>query len=141
MPAHPEEDPNVLREAQRREREREEIENAERKARREAIRAALRRKIDEPNASPALDPEPELLDVDKEEIDYAIAWLQEKWGEQRACPYCGNTQWAVGPPVQFAISTEPGISPPLFSSSCTNCGNTVLVNVMYEGLRLDPEEE
>jgi DNA-directed RNA polymerase subunit RPC12/RpoP len=80
------------------------------------------------------------LPEEKAQVDAAIAWLEEKWGEERECPYCGNSQWAIGPPVQLSISSDPGITPPLFSASCTNCGNTVLITVMYEGIDLEGEE-
>lgn len=46
------------------------------------------------------------------------AWVREKWGEGRACPYCGGREWAVGSsPLGGAVS-------------CKNCGVVALIGVL-----------
>jgi len=69
-------------------------------------------------------------------IEAAISWLGERWGPEKACPYCGNTGWSVGTP--FEVSLEGGNSlSPHFPVMCDNCGNTVFINAILAGLLPD----
>jgi len=50
-------------------------------------------------------------------------WLVERWGEQHACPICGNVEWTLS-------GVAPAIRPTGFLSfhaTCDYCGNTVHV--------------
>ncbi|MFL5896064.1 MAG: hypothetical protein ACJ76Z_13260 [Thermoleophilaceae bacterium] len=74
-------------------------------------------------------------------IDRAIAWLEERWGENRPCPYCANDSWDVQGAVELRPapgfpqwSGDPEGFFPAFQVICTNCGHTALVNVMAAGL-------
>ncbi len=70
-----------------------------------------------------------------EEMLRGANWLEEKWGANRPCPYCGNPSWEVGIPVEIIVGARAGSSArpmaPLYPITCTNCGNTVLVRA-YE---------
>ena len=65
----------------------------------------------------------------------AIAHLQTKWGA-RACPMCGQGPWKVQDSTfQLTEYNEPGMvigGPviPVVPVTCSNCGNTVLVNAI-----------
>lgn len=60
-----------------------------------------------------------------------VEWLESRWGRHANCPYCGINEWYVGPPMQFAHGgpQEPSLhyAPEMFTVSCRNCGNTVLI--------------
>jgi predicted RNA-binding Zn-ribbon protein involved in translation (DUF1610 family) len=56
-----------------------------------------------------------------------LAWIREKWGEQRPCPYCGEARWDVGPPVVLGAS-------PAVPVVCGNCGNTLLIDAGVMGV-------
>jgi len=71
-------------------------------------------------------------------IQAAIDWLAEKWGPSRQCPYCGNDEWTVSVPVNLLLESRETL-PPHFTSTCTNCGNTVFINAIQAGLFPDPE--
>lgn len=64
----------------------------------------------------------------------AVTWIREKWGEDKQCPYCGKTDWAVGPPTRFLhrfMFSKPEalrLSPDMFTVSCRNCGNTAFIS-------------
>lgn len=57
----------------------------------------------------------------------AIAWLEQKWGADHPCPYCGSIHWSVGTPLDDFLFSDRHISS-TFDVSCDNCGNTVQVN-------------
>lgn len=67
----------------------------------------------------------------------AISWLEERWGGQRPCPYCGNTEWTVGRPFTAALIGGDALTPH-FPVTCHRCGNTALINAAWAGLI--PEE-
>jgi hypothetical protein len=76
-----------------------------------------------------------------EQVMRGIRWLQRKWGPQCPCPYCGNTEWAVGVPIDVFRqgNLEEGQAYGRLLSAahpvvCTNCGNTVLVSQSYAEL-------
>jgi hypothetical protein len=67
-----------------------------------------------------------------------IQHLQKKWGN-RACPMCQVAQWNVEPQpyqlMQFHAGSLVVGGPivPVFPVTCTNCGNTLLVNAIVSG--------
>jgi DNA-directed RNA polymerase subunit RPC12/RpoP len=68
-----------------------------------------------------------------DQIIQGIDWLEQKWGPNRACPYCGNQEWTIGVPVEFLTEAVPPRRfarklTPVYPVTCTNCGNTVLIN-------------
>ena len=73
-------------------------------------------------------------------VDAAIAWLEEKWGLDRRCPYCDVLDWGVNSPLDDYLWEEGPISAH-FEVTCANCGHTVFVNAFKSGLLpSDPEE-
>ncbi len=72
-----------------------------------------------------------------------ISFLSEKWGN-RDCPMCGKGPWEVQDKA-FQLSefhqgnlVIGGPLIPVIPVTCTNCGNTVLVNAIISGA-IDPE--
>lgn len=72
--------------------------------------------------------------------DAAIAWLEEKWGTQRQCPYCDANDWTVGTPLDDILDEGDGKVSPYFTVTCDNCGNTVNVNAVMAGVLPTGEE-
>ncbi len=62
----------------------------------------------------------------------AIDWLEQKWGD-RSCPYCGETAWQVGTPLQLQLFPDEVMSP-AFPVMCGNCGHTTFVNAVLAGI-------
>jgi hypothetical protein len=75
------------------------------------------------------DPDADPGGSDRAEL--AISWLKEKWGDEKACPYCGGTDWGVTGPFKLLRNTIKG-GPSGFEASfqaiCRGCGNTVIVD-------------
>jgi len=65
----------------------------------------------------------------------AIRWLEEKWGQGKTCPYCDANDWGVMGARRLLI--ESGQTEPLFAVACRNCGNTVLIESRFAGLRVE----
>lgn len=83
------------------------------------------------------------LQRDRAETDYveqAVAWLVEKWGEGKACPYCGVAHWNVGPPVDIP-GWQGAVSQWFMPVSCANCAQTTFINVVDAGLDPFGEDE
>lgn len=55
---------------------------------------------------------------DDEVFDVAIEWLESKWGHEKACPYCGTSEWAVGNRLPFDVITV----------TCVNCASIVMID-------------
>lgn len=72
-------------------------------------------------------------------VDAAIAWLEEKWGVGRQCPYCGTSEWDVRSPLDDFLSEQGPISAH-FEVSCKNCGNTALIDAFKAGLLPEAHE-
>jgi hypothetical protein len=66
-------------------------------------------------------------------VGAAIAWMREKWGDERPCPYCGGPTWEVGTPFELSRPSGEALSL-VFPVVCANCGNTALVNASRAGL-------
>jgi hypothetical protein len=66
-------------------------------------------------------------------LDGAIAWVRQKWGEQRPCPYCGDSTWEVGMPFEFTRGSSDAVAL-AFPVIRSNCGNTALINTGRAGL-------
>lgn len=60
-----------------------------------------------------------------------IAWLTEKWGDGRKCPYCDGAKWDVARRV--AVRVE-GAVLPLVPVVCANCAHTVFLSTQVMGL-------
>lgn len=67
-------------------------------------------------------------------IERATAWLVEKWGNERECPYCGNPTWGVGGRLIEARQWSDAGVIPMLQVTCTNCGHTVSVDAAVAGL-------
>jgi hypothetical protein len=70
----------------------------------------------------------------------SVQWLEEKWGPERTCPYCGALDWVVSRPFNLLLESREALAPH-FSVACTNCGNTVLVNAVVAGLVPTPADD
>ena len=75
----------------------------------------------------------------KVDIDKAIAWIDEHWIGQKACPICENTGWFVGDVAGEMREMRPnnlisGPRYPLIVISCSTCGYTLLFNAIVGGL-------
>jgi hypothetical protein len=72
--------------------------------------------------------------------DRAVAWLVEKWGNARECPYCGNPNWNIGGKlIEARPWGEDGVVP-MLQVTCTNCAHTVSVDASVAGLVEDSEQ-
>lgn len=66
--------------------------------------------------------------------------IQEKWGEHRACPMCGERKWTVdGSVYRLAAMTRDSshnhsVVQPLATVRCTNCSNVVLIHLTKSGI-------
>jgi hypothetical protein len=60
------------------------------------------------------------------------AFLKEKWGDNRKCPYCDGTEWNVtstcGSLDELLPNNQRGKFMPLVPIICVKCGNTVLIH-------------
>jgi hypothetical protein len=78
-----------------------------------------------------------MVEGHKSQAEKAVAWLNEKWGNHRACPYCTNDVWQVDSTlvrIQPIHSRVAGLAYVAFMVICDNCGHTVLVNAVAAGL-------
>lgn len=66
--------------------------------------------------------------------DQVITHLQEKWGEEKACPYCDANDWQVGKLIWFDAAD--GSEYPAVPVLCANCANTTFVNPLAAGFDL-----
>jgi len=78
--------------------------------------------------------------------DEFIGWLQDKWGD-RKCPLCGAQKWNVSDTVfelrefhQGDIIVGGAPIAPVIPVTCSNCGNTVLVNAILSKA-IDPKRK
>ena len=68
-----------------------------------------------------------------------IALLQEKW-KGRNCPLCGEGNWEVQEkPFELrefhgGAMVFGGVIIPVIPITCSNCGNTILVNAIKAGV-------
>lgn len=69
-------------------------------------------------------------------------WLTAKWSAKKQCPMCGHVAWSAGPtPTLLPRGANDsgdmviGGGYPCVVVTCTNCGNTVLVNAIVAGVR------
>jgi len=75
------------------------------------------------------------MNLTQEQVKGIIGWLESHWGPDKKCPYCDNTKWLVSDKL-FELSQLRGQFPteivrmPVATVTCTNCGNTVLVNTV-----------
>lgn len=77
--------------------------------------------------------------IPKEDIQKAIAWIDEHWKGQKTCPLCANTRWGVADlvgEVQMTTLTGDltGQAYPLVIVTCQTCGYTLLLNALVIGL-------
>ena len=78
----------------------------------------------------------------EEEQTRILARIKERAPHLETCPVCGNHTWQVQdnyvliPVPQEAGGTTPGGSGlPCIPILCSNCGNTLLLNLIILGLR------
>jgi hypothetical protein len=114
--------------------------------RRSSLQAALRRvhalESQHVHAPETADPQEMAQAIDHLHalfIEAAVGWVEQKWGPNRECPYCGSAEWTVSRPFNLLLESRETLSPH-FSVVCTNCGNTVLINALLAGLFPDPNE-
>ena len=77
--------------------------------------------------------------VAQEDIQKAIAWIDEHWTGQKACPICQGDSWGVSSmvgEVHLANPDEGRIdrSYPLVILTCQTCGYALLFNAVVVGL-------
>lgn len=75
------------------------------------------------------------MDLEEALVAAAIAWLSEQWGTHKPCPYCGNAEWTVGLPIKWAGPA------PVFTVTCNQCANTVLINAVAAGVLEEDDVE
>jgi hypothetical protein len=66
----------------------------------------------------------------------SLRWLMFKWGEHgRApfCPYCGERNWAIQPPLEFVTKENP-LPSAVFPVICGECGHTTFVTAWVPDL-------
>jgi hypothetical protein len=85
-----------------------------------------------------------LPDLRQEWIDLAVSWLQEKWGDDKGCPMCGNPKWTVShvgaiPEWVPNVGLSFRVGYPVVPVSCTNCGFVALINAIAAGIFPDTE--
>lgn len=73
------------------------------------------------------------------DADKLVAHLKEKWGS-RPCPMCNVNKWNVSGDIydlrKHADANSivvGGPVVPVFPITCTNCGNTILINAVAAG--------
>lgn len=78
----------------------------------------------------------------KEELERIMAALKEKVPKPENCPICGNEDWNVGDNLVAVVLQEDakqlkltGSILPCIPVTCSNCGNTHLLNLIILGLR------
>ena len=71
----------------------------------------------------------------------AIAWLERKWDNDKRCPVCGSSKWAVGPHMVSMAAVDNGnnislggLSYPLVMVVSDQCGYTFLMNAVVMGV-------
>jgi hypothetical protein len=67
-------------------------------------------------------------------METAIAWLEDKWGRDRACPYCGNDTWAINHYLIASENWATGSVQPRFIVTCTNCAQVVHIDAEKAGV-------
>ena len=77
--------------------------------------------------------------VAQEDIQKAIAWIDEHWTGQKACPICQGDSWGVSSmvgEVHLANPDEGRVdrSYPLVILTCQTCGYALLFNAVVVGL-------
>ena len=76
------------------------------------------------------------------DINQLIEHLKKHWGEDRKCPFCGNTGWSVSNVIcelrqhqrTFSAKATDGTIFPVIPVTCIKCGNTVLINAIIANL-------
>lgn len=66
------------------------------------------------------------------------AFLRDKWGPDRKCPYCGATNWFISPTCgsldeYVAGDQRPQKAMPVVPVICGNCGSIALVHPLKSG--------
>ncbi|MBU1209929.1 MAG: hypothetical protein KJ587_01490 [Alphaproteobacteria bacterium] len=88
----------------------------------------------------------------KDQKDRALAWLNQKWVGNKACPVCAQNHWTIADhAVTPSISHGSGLiiggpSYPHALVICNNCGHTLFFNAVLMGILRDekpakPEEK
>ena len=77
--------------------------------------------------------------VAQEDLQKAIAWIDEHWKGQKTCPICANTRWGIADTVGEVPTVDLNKEPterayPLVILTCQTCGYTVLFNATVVGL-------
>lgn len=77
--------------------------------------------------------------VAQEDIQKAIAWIDEHWTGQKACPICQSDSWGVSSMVGEVHLANPDEgrldrSYPLVILTCQTCGYALLFNAVVVGL-------
>jgi len=81
----------------------------------------------------------------QEKQEKTVEWLKKKWGNNRKCEVCKETNWiiqdflSVPPRFEGGISIGGSVSPNV-TLICKNCGNTKFFNAGMMGLLTSKEE-
>jgi len=85
----------------------------------------------------------DLMENDPQKL---LAHLGHKW-ESKKCPMCGQQAWVIGKNVfelrefhEKGFVIGPGPIVPIIPVTCSNCGNTVLINAFIAGISPRPAE-
>lgn len=77
----------------------------------------------------------------EEYVAGVVAWLSTEWGTKRPCPYCGSTEWRIGPvreipsapnwPTETADESDGSGFIPAVPITSLKCGHIVFVNALW----------
>lgn len=68
------------------------------------------------------------------------AWLAEKWGNARRCPYCEVSEWSFdSEPRAVPLAQDRSKAIWAYGVRCENCGNLVLLSAEILGLESDED--
>jgi hypothetical protein len=86
------------------------------------------------------------MELSQSDLEKISSWLKEKCGIPR-CFMCGNARWSINNvttlQIGFNVHTTRfhyGQGLPLFSVTCTTCGNTVFLNPAVLGFKPEPPQ-
>lgn len=88
------------------------------------------------------------MNLSQSQLQFIKDELLTKWTGLQECPLCSQVEWSLGDSV-FRLSEfhiEGGLrlsgpSVPVLPITCSNCGNTVLINALVSGILAVEEAE
>jgi hypothetical protein len=97
-------------------------------------------KMPDTKAGVPMDANADVVHWTQAQLDKIRAWLNEKWGADRACAQCGTFAWdisaepAIVPLSNPSGNSLPGGGYPAIVVACANCGTIILLSSFLVGL-------